>query len=129
MNITDADGKIPQAESRYLLHFEKDQLPPAAAFWSLTLYDDAGFQVANPINRFAIGDRDSLKFNPDGSLDLYIQHASPGTDRESNWLPSPAKGAISLVMRLYAPKLQVIGGRWSPPVLQRLDDKADTLPK
>lgn len=119
MNLTDADGKLVRAENNYVLHFDNGRLPPADAFWSLTMYDEAGFQAPNPINRFAIGDRDQLKYNSDGSLDLYIQHDRPGSDKEANWLPSPAKGALGLTMRLYAPKLQALDGRWAPPSLQR----------
>lgn len=117
----DADGKALLGENKYVLHFAKDELPPAAAFWSVTMYDADGFQVANPINRFAIGDRDALKYNPDGSLDLYIQNASPGADKESNWLPSPAKGVLGVTMRLYAPKAQALDGRWAPPAVKRVE--------
>ena len=89
LNVADADGKPVMAENRYVMHFDKAQLPPVGAFWSLTMYDAEGFQVANPINRFAIGDRDALKYNADGSLDLYIQHDDPGPDKQANWLPAP----------------------------------------
>ena len=106
------------------MHFGQDQLPPAEAFWSLTMYDAEGFQVANLINRFAIGDRDKLKFNDDGSLDIYIQAESPGGDKESNWLPAPAEGTLGLTMRLYAPDRSVLDGSWKPPVLSRVDGKA-----
>ena len=99
----------------------RTQLPPVGAFWSLTMYDAEGFQVANPLNRFAIGDRDALKFNTDGSLDLYIQHESPGTDKESNWLPAPKSGKLGLTLRLYAPKPQVADGRWNPPPIKRVN--------
>jgi hypothetical protein len=71
------------------LHFGPGELPPVHAFWSVTMYDAEGFPVPNALNRFAIGDRDQLQFNPDGSLDLYLQHQSPGPDREANWLPAP----------------------------------------
>jgi hypothetical protein len=108
------------AENKYVLHFNQDELPPVGAFWSLTMYDAEGFQVANPLNRFAIGDRDALKFNNDGSLDLYIQNESPGTDKESNWLPAPKSGKLALTLRLYAPKPQVADGRWNPPAIKRL---------
>jgi len=117
--IADSEGKPLSAENRYVLHFAAADLPPVGAFWSVTLYDAAGFQVANPLDRFAIGDRDALEFNTDGSLDLYVQHENPGAEKESNWLPSPATGAISLTMRLYAPKLVALDGRWAPPTVKR----------
>jgi hypothetical protein len=115
LNVADADGKPVTADKRYVLHFDRHQLPPVEAFWSLTMYDAEGFQVANPINRFAIGDRDALKYNPDGSLDLYIQTDNPGPDKESNWLPAPKRGALGMTLRLYAPKAEALNGRWNPP--------------
>ncbi|HEY6520134.1 MAG TPA: DUF1254 domain-containing protein [Roseiarcus sp.] len=119
MNVGDADGKPVTGGSKYVLHFTKDELPPVDAFWSLTLYDEEGFQVANPLNRFAIGDRDALKFGADGSLDLYVQNENPGPDKEPNWLPSPKSGVLALTLRLYAPKPQVADGRWNPPAIRR----------
>ena len=118
-NVSDADGKPVTGGSKYVLHFTKDELPPVDAFWSLTLYDEEGFQVANPLNRFAIGDRDALKFGADGSLDLYVQNENPGPDKEPNWLPSPKSGVLALTLRLYAPKPQVADGRWNPPAIRR----------
>jgi hypothetical protein len=129
LNIADAHGKPLTGEHKYTLHFNKEGLPPVNAFWSVTMYDSAGFQVANPINRFAIGDRDELKYNPDGSLDLYLQNESPGSDKESNWLPSPATGALGVTMRLYAPKPQILDGRWNPPAIRRVDGTPDALPQ
>jgi hypothetical protein len=122
VHCSDADGQPVTGDNRYTLHFGKDQLPPAEAFWSLTMYDACGFPVANPINRFAIGDRDRLKYNRDGSLDLYIQYENPGPDKESNWLPSPPSGALSMTMRLYAPKRQALDGRWAPPAVRRIEN-------
>ncbi len=129
LNVGDADGKPLKGEDKYVLHFSKEQLPPADAFWSLTMYDATGFQVANPINRYAIGDRDQLKFNQDGSLDLYIQHETPGPEKESNWLPSPATGTLGITLRLYAPRAAAIYGRWTPPPVQRVAEKAELLPQ
>ena len=80
LNVADADGRPLTGDQDYLLHFDKDELPPVAAFWSVTMYDADGFQAANPLNRFAIGDRDDLAHNDDGSLSLYLQHRSPGPD-------------------------------------------------
>ena len=83
-----------------------------------------GFQVANPIDRFAIGDRDALKYNTDGSLDLYIQNESPGPGKEANWLPTPKTGKLGLTLRLYAPMQQVADGRWNPPPIKQVDSSS-----
>lgn len=95
-------------------------LPPVNAFWSLTLYNGKQAFVANPINRYAIGDRDKLSFNADGSLDVYVQHDSPGKEKEANWLPADA-GAFNLMLRLYWPKEAVVKGVWTPPVVKKVD--------
>jgi hypothetical protein len=121
LNVSDADGKPVMGENKYVLHFGKDELPPVGAFWSLTMYDAEGFQIANPINRFAIGDRDALKFNADGSLDLFIQNENPGSDKEANWLPAPKSGQLGLTLRLYAPKQPALDGRWNPPAIKRVN--------
>lgn len=118
--VADADGKPLVGENKYLLHFSRDELPPVGAFWSITMYDADGFHVANALDRFAIGDRDALKYDTDGSLDIYLQHESPGTDKESNWLPSPASGLLGVTMRLYAPGVQALDGRWNPPAVKRI---------
>ncbi|MGB8562675.1 MAG: DUF1254 domain-containing protein [Pseudolabrys sp.] len=113
--VTDADGKPFSSDNRYILHFNKDELPPVRAFWSLTMYNERQNFAANPIDRYAIGDRDKLAFNPDGSLDLYIQRESPSQDKESNWLPAPASGPFTMNLRLYWPKPEVLDGSWAPP--------------
>jgi hypothetical protein len=113
-NLADDTGKPLDGANNYTIHFDKGATPPANAFWSITLYDDAGFQVANSLNRFAVSSWMPFKFNPDGSLDLYFQNESPGTDREANWLPAP-KGPFTLTMRLYAPKSEALTGKWNPP--------------
>jgi hypothetical protein len=119
LNVVDADGQPMDGTHSYVLHFEKAEIPPVEAFWSITMYDAEGFQVANPLDRFAIGDRDDLTYNADGSLDIYIQHESPGDDKVSNWLPSPAQGALGVTMRLYAPKAEALDGRWVPPAVKK----------
>lgn len=120
MLLVDNSGEPLTGDRKYVLRFTKEQLPPVDAFWSITMYDEAGFQVANPLNRFAIGDRDALKFNEDGSLDIYFQHETPGADKESNWLPSPASGRLGITMRLYAPHPKALDGRWTPPGVSRV---------
>jgi hypothetical protein len=119
LNLGDADGKPLTGANKYTLHFTESEIPPVSAFWSVTLYDKDGFPTANALHRNAIGDRDALTVNADGSLDLYIQNESPGADKEANWLPAPI-GDFNLTMRLYAPKLEVLHGRWAPPPIKRL---------
>ncbi|HET9016933.1 MAG TPA: DUF1254 domain-containing protein [Thermomicrobiaceae bacterium] len=118
LNVADADGVPLTGEHDYLLHFAKDDLPPVDAFWSVTIYDAEGFQVANPLDRFAIGARDALSYGEDGSLDLYLQRDSPGARLESNWLPAP-QGPLGVTMRLYAPKAAALDGTWRPPAIRR----------
>jgi hypothetical protein len=116
--IADSSGRPLTGGTKYVLHFNKEELPPVNAFWSVTMYDAEGFAVANSINRFAIGDRDPLKYSADGSLDIYIQSESPGSGKESNWLPAPRSGSLGVTMRLYAPKPEALDGRWSPPAMK-----------
>ena len=94
--------------SRYVIHFPPGAAPPANAFWSLTLYGYDGFFVPNVLNRYAIHSVDSLIYNGDGSLDLFIQSDSPGASKEANWLPAP-RGGFRLSMRIYWPKAEVLG--------------------
>jgi hypothetical protein len=117
----DADGQPFSSNKRYVLHFSKDQIPPVRGFWSLTMYDERQLFTDNPVDRYAIGDRDKLTFNPDGSLDLYIQRDSPGADKESNWLPAPKSGGFTMNLRLYWPKAQVLDGSWTPPPVKRVN--------
>lgn len=114
LNLADGDGQPLDGTHGYTLHFEKGATPPVDAFWSVTLYDTEGFQVANPLNRFAVSSWMPFAYNPDGSLDLYFQNESPGADREANWLPAP-KGPFNLTMRLYAPRSDALTGKWNPP--------------
>ena len=119
INLADETGKPLDGANNYTLHFDKGETPPADAFWSITLYDSQGFQVANPINRFALSSWMPFKYNADGSLDLYFQNESPGTGNEANWLPAP-KGAFNLLMRLYAPRSEALTGKWNPPPVMRV---------
>jgi hypothetical protein len=114
VNLGDHAGKPLDGANKYTLHFDKGDAPPTNAFWSVTLYDSEGFQVANPLNRFNLSSWMPLKYNADGSVDLYFQNGSPGVDEEANWLPAPT-GAFNLLMRLYAPKSEALTGKWNPP--------------
>lgn len=118
----DAEGDgYNGAEHSYVMRFEKGQLPPADAFWSLTMYDTEFFFVPNEISRYDLGGRDRLIINPDGSVDLYLQTDSPGADKEANWLPAP-KGKFNLVLRIYSPREtppSILDGSWTPAAVTK----------
>lgn len=118
LNLGDETGKPLIGANTYTIHFEKGGTPPVRAFWSITLYDADGFQVANVLNRFAVSSWMPFHYNADGSLDLYFQSDSPGTDKEANWLPAP-KGPFNLTMRLYSPNADALTGKWNPPAVKR----------
>jgi hypothetical protein len=118
MCVGDAEGKPLSGDNKYVLHFSKEELPPVGAFWSVTMYDVAGYQVANPINRFAVSSWMPFAYNADGSLDLYLQRDNPGAGKEANWLPA-GTGPMSVLMRLYAPKAEALNGRWNPPAVKK----------
>jgi len=126
MTKTLANGEpLDSSKHDYTLTFPAGQLPPVNAFWSVTMYDGTTqLLIENPINRYLVNSPmlTHLQKNADGSLTLYIQKGSPGTDKESNWLPAP-NGPIYLVMRLYWPKterpsiLPPGSGTWQPPAV------------
>ncbi|HTP11758.1 MAG TPA: DUF1214 domain-containing protein [Anaerolineae bacterium] len=114
---TDGAGHTLSGRHKYVMHFPAGQLPPNKAFWSITMGDARNHFVANPINRYSVSDRSSLAPNPDGSLDIYIQHAAP-TGHESNWLPAPADNFI-LWLRVYLPGAAILQGKYTvPPVVE-----------
>ena len=115
--MKDSSGDPLNGRNRYRIHYAAGKTPPVDAFWSLTMYDEHGFLIENPINRYAIGDRDPLKFNTDGSLDILIQHEPPGQG-EQNWLPAPAE-AFAVTLRLYLPKDDFLNGTWKLPPIER----------
>jgi len=105
----------------YTLHFAKGQLPPVNAFWSVTMYDlPQQLLVKNPINRYLINSPmlQQLKLDTDGGLTIYVQAESPGTDKESNWLPAP-KGLFVMFMRYYWPKQELLDDHWKTPAVVR----------
>jgi hypothetical protein len=110
-----------EGENTYTLRFEKGQLPPVRGFWSLTMYDEQVFFVANPINRYSMSLRTNPKFESDGSLVILIQNENPGPDKEANWLPAP-KGKFHLMLRLYWPdenEPSILDGSWVVPAVKR----------
>jgi hypothetical protein len=121
--FVDADGgKLDASKNRYTLRFAPDQLPPVNAFWSLTMYElPSSLLVANPLDRYLINSTvlPGLKRDTDGGLTLYLQHESPGKEKESNWLPAP-KGEFWTVLRLYWPQEAALDGKWKAPPLRRV---------
>jgi hypothetical protein len=117
----DGDGNgYDGASKKYVMHFDKGQLPPVNGFWSLTMYDSSYFFVPNPLNRYTLSQRNKLVTNADGSLDLYLQADSPGKAKEANWLPAP-KAKFIPMLRLYWPKdtpPSIIDGTWKPPAIK-----------
>jgi len=120
LNLADETGKPLDGANGYTIHFEKGNTPPVRAFWSVTLYDGDGFQVANVLNRFAVSSWMPFKYNADGSLDLYYQNENPGKDKEANWLPA-LKGPFNLTMRLYSPQADALTGKWNPPPVKKVE--------
>jgi hypothetical protein len=117
--LDDAKGRPLSGGHRYTIRFPRGQLPPADAFWSLTIYDKDRYLVPNPIDRYAIGDRTpGLHRGRDGSLTIYVQHAAPAGAKRANWLPAPA-GRFRLALRIYEPRRSALSGRWKPPPVQR----------
>jgi hypothetical protein len=113
----DNDRKPLDGSKNYVLHFSKDQVPPVKFFWSMTMYNlPQRLLVRNQINRYAIGCRTpGLQMNPDGSVDIYLQSKSPGSQKESNWLPSPPTGPYYMILRMYGPQGTLLNGSWVAP--------------
>ena len=118
----DSEGNPLDGRKRYQIHFEKGQLPPVKehGFWSITLYDSKErYLVENEIHRYGINDRDKLKENEDGSIDILVQQERPEEEWVSNWLPS-GNEAFNLILRIYLTKETVISGEWKPPVIRQI---------
>ena len=102
------------SRDNYQLTFPAGKLPPVDAFWSITMYGLDANLVDNPLDRYSIGNRSKgLKTDSDGGLTLYLQHESPGKDKESNWLPAP-NGNFYVSIRTYRPREEIMNGSWAP---------------
>lgn len=137
-NLPPQDGVFPVAyednmgqqlmgENTYQITFDKDQMPPVNGFWSMTMYQlpDVSL-VESTLRRYSLGQYNRLRYNPNGSLTIYVQPINPGPDRESNWLPS-GKGNFQLTLKMYWPKKEVVDGRWNPPLVERMQQPRLTL--
>jgi hypothetical protein len=119
-STVDGSGQPYNGQNSYVMHFAPGQAPSANGLWSLTMYSAKGFFAENALGRCALNGRNSLAYNADGSLDLYIQPFPPAEDRESNWLPAP-QGKFFLVMRFYWPKKNLLSGSWKMPPVKKAD--------
>lgn len=124
----DAAGARLNGRNRYTVTFPKGLTPPVKGFWSMTLYDQHHFLVPNDIKRYSIGSKTKdLKFNPDGSLTIYVQADPPPEDQRTNWLPAPkasdadGDGDFSLYIRAYWPKAAALEGTWTPPPVENVN--------
>lgn len=120
--VTDSAGHTLNGGYKYVLRFSRAQLPPVNSFWSLTVYNSQQQLIKNPLARYSLGDRDKLKFNHDGSVEIYLQATSPGKARESNWLPTPEGKDFNVIMRLYWPKQVALDGSWKVPGIQKVPE-------
>lgn len=118
----DSEGQPLTGANQYVIHFAKGEMPPVNGFWSLTMYDTDYYFVPNPLNRYTLSQRDKFATNADGSVDLRIQHGSPGKAKEANWLPAP-EGQFVLFLRLYWPKESFLKGEWAPPPVMKTKEK------
>jgi len=115
---TDMEGKPLDSDKDYVVHFDKGQLPPVNAFWSLILYDARNGFADNPARRYTVGSKDPLRYNADGSLDIVIRRDEPPSAERANWLPAPRSGPFILNLRLYWPQPRALDGNWVPPVVR-----------
>jgi hypothetical protein len=117
----DANGNpLDGSKASYRLRVVKGEGSPAKAFWSLTMYEmPQSLLYANSINRYLINSPmlPDLVRDADGGITLYVQHESPGADKQANWLPAPA-GPFMMVLRLYLPVPAALDGSWTAPPLE-----------
>ena len=120
----DGTGKPLLGSNRYAIHFKQGSLPQVKAFWSITLYNPQFNLVANPIDRYAVGDRTGMRPDADGGLTIYVQKDSPGADKESNWLPTPQDGRFLMFLRAYLPGDDLLRQTWQPPLITRIESES-----
>ncbi len=118
--FVDGNGQVLDGAARYVVHFDKDQIFPShSGVWSISAYRE-NFYVRNAIERYGLLSSMPLKYNPDGSLDVFIQNSSPGPEKESNWLPCPPSLPFNVTVRVYQPKPSLLDGTYKLPPLVRV---------
>lgn len=116
----DGTGQPLDGSHRYRIRFAPGQLPPVSAFWSVTAYGSDDFLQEVASKRHAVGSRDALVVNADGSLDLLVQAEPPPAAWRANWLAVRAGERFTLTARLYGPQEPALQRRWHMPPVERL---------
>lgn len=118
--VRDNTGSTLSGSDSYMIHFSAHGIPPVRFFWSLTVYNLNTELVANQYNKYSVGSNSkTLRFNKDGSLDIYLQPTPPAGHR-SNWLPTPPNTTFLLALRMYGPKKRVLNGSYKYPTIERV---------
>jgi len=112
----DEQGAPLDSSKNYIMTFDEE--PPVGAFWSITCYNADNFLVENSANKYCVGSiSGEIEKRTDGSFDIFISNQPPSSG-QSNWLPTPASGAMSLTMRLYLPNEEILSSEWNPPAVR-----------
>jgi hypothetical protein len=119
--VSTDDGEVMNAMNDYVIKMNKDELPPAKAFWSLTLYDKAnGFFIPNDHKKYSVGENAGMKLNEDGGIEIYVAAEKPDGVPKENWLPINRKDEdIDIILRVYVPELEKLD-TWTVPVASKL---------
>nr|WP_307959520.1 DUF1214 domain-containing protein [Sinorhizobium medicae] len=110
------------AEHDYVIRMTKDQLPPANAFWSATLYDTKqGFFIPSKENKYSVGENAGMKLDESGGIAIYIAAERPEGVPTENWLPITRENlGIDVIMRVYEPDLEKMK-TWVAPKAEMLN--------
>ncbi len=119
VGVKDDTANTLNGSNTYRIHFAKGDMPPARYFWSLTVYNIQTWLIANPYGKYSVGSNKGIKYNKDGSLDVYVQ-PTPPAGHQSNWLPSPPNTPFILILRMYGPRSNVVAGAYQYPAIHRV---------
>ena len=119
--VTTENGEPMNAQNDYVIHIGKDEMPPAKAFWSLTLYDSAnGFFIPNDRKKYSVGENAGMRLKTGGGIDIYVAAKKPEGVPDENWLPINRKNEdLDIILRIYMPDLEKYK-TWKPPVAEKL---------
>lgn len=119
--IATKNGELMNTQNDYVIRMSKDEIPPAKAFWSLTLYDlENGFFIPNDSKKYSVGENAGFKLNSDGGIDIYVSVVKPDGVPDENWLPiSRDNIGINGMFRIYVPDAEKIK-TWKTPQFEML---------